>query len=77
MKLSPLVYRRPVHQRTIIAYPSPLAAQEGRMREKIWSKGFPKKQLLNHIPLMRADVVEIDRPIAWKCEWPLVKHQRR
>lgn len=34
MQLHPLVGRGPVHQRTIIAYPSPLVAQKGRMTEK-------------------------------------------
>lgn len=42
MQLHPLVGRRPVHQRTIIAYPSPLVAQEGRMREKICLRALQK-----------------------------------
>lgn len=34
MQLHPLVGRGPVHQQTIIAYPSPLVAQKGRMTAK-------------------------------------------
>lgn len=77
MQLHPLVGWRPVHQWTIITYPSPLVAQEGPMREKICLRAL-QKQLLDHITGMWTDTVESDRHYTWNCEWPqMLKHQRK
>lgn len=44
MQLHPLVGRRPVHQWTIVASPSPLVSQEGWMRKKICLGALKKIQ---------------------------------